>query len=102
MSMFSSPPLPFDPLSALEVGDRHELAVARVDVLALERPKAVQSEILDRERRNDGAVDDRAAQRLARDLAVGREAAEQTARETVAGTGRVDDVLERKCGHRED
>src|SRR5690242_19065400 len=86
---------------ALEVGEAHELVVARRDALRRERMHPLQAELLTGERAHDVAVDQRAPVVRRRQVARGRDAAgqiaQEAAREGVAGSRRVAHVFQWVC-----
>src|SRR6185295_8764009 len=88
--------------SSVEVGQCHECAEPLLDLVARQTPQAIRAEVLDAERREHAAVDDRSAQRFLVEAAALGEASEHATREAVAGTGRIDDVLQRIRGNRKD
>src|SRR5262249_50855104 len=73
-----------------------------VDLLAVGLLQAVEAEALDGQTGDDGAVGHRAAEAARRRAVVGGEGADDPARETVAGAGRVDHLFRRVGGHDED
>src|SRR5690349_5289936 len=78
----------------MKIGQLNEAAVALLDLLHRERAQTVDTEVLDRKRRDYAAVNDRAPETAARSVAGAREVPEQAAGEGVAGAGRIEDFFQ--------